>query len=147
MSGANGASDALDMGPSAGYTLNSVITVLCVLTVLICMSYLHAVAFISDIHMHIYVVTNLLMFYFWIKLTMKMPNDLTIQKPKVRQFSVSGFAAALKPNIFDDKNFMIWRVKMVLWLTAITPYRGSLNNLLLRRSKSSWLPITCFEAP
>jgi hypothetical protein len=38
---------------------------------------------------------------------MKMPNFLTIQKPKVRQFSVSGFAAALKPNIFDGKNFMI----------------------------------------
>ena len=33
MSSANGASDALGMGPSAGYTLISVITVLCVLTV------------------------------------------------------------------------------------------------------------------
>ena len=61
---ANGASDALDMGPSAGYTLNFLITVLCVLTVSIGMSYLHAVAFVSDIHMHIYIVTNLLMFYF-----------------------------------------------------------------------------------
>ena len=61
---ANGASDALVMGPSAGYNLNSMITSLYVLTVSICMSYLHAVAFISDIHMHIYVVTNLLMFYF-----------------------------------------------------------------------------------
>ena len=64
MSGANGASDALDMGPSAGYTLNSLITVLCILTVSIGMSYLHAVAFVSDIRIHIYVVTNLLMFYF-----------------------------------------------------------------------------------
>ena len=64
MSGANGVSDALDMGPSAGYTLNSLITVLCVLTVSIGMSYLYAVAFVSDIHVHIYVVTNLLMFYF-----------------------------------------------------------------------------------
>ena len=78
MSGANGASDALGMGPSAGYTLNSLITVLYVLTVSIGMSYLHDVAFVSDIHMHIYVVINLLMFYFWIKLTMKMPNYLTI---------------------------------------------------------------------
>ena len=64
MSGANGASDALGMGPSAVYTLNSQIIVLCVLTVSIGMSYLHAVAFVSVIHMHIYVVTNLLMFYF-----------------------------------------------------------------------------------
>jgi hypothetical protein len=64
MSGANGASDALGMGPFARYTLNSLITVLCVLTVSIGMSYLHAIAFVSDIHMHIYVVMNLLMFYF-----------------------------------------------------------------------------------
>ena len=75
---ANKASDALGMEPSTGYNLNSVITALCVLTVSICMSYLHAVALVSDIHMHIYVVINLLMFYFWIKLTMKMPNYLTI---------------------------------------------------------------------
>ena len=75
---ANEASDALGMGSSAGYTLNSLITVLCVLIVSIDMSYLHAVAFVCDIHIHIYVVTNLLMFYFWIKLTMKMSNYLTI---------------------------------------------------------------------
>ena len=49
MSGVNGASDALSMGPSARYTLNSPITVLCVLTVSIGMSYLHAVVFVSDI--------------------------------------------------------------------------------------------------
>ena len=60
----NGASNALGMGPSTGYNLNSMITVLCVLTISICMSYLHVVAFVSDIHIHIYVVTNLLMFYF-----------------------------------------------------------------------------------
>ena len=78
MFGANGASDALGMRPSAGYTLISVITALCVLTVSISISYLHAIAFVRDIHMHIYVVTNLLMFYFWMKLTIKMPNYLTI---------------------------------------------------------------------
>ena len=64
MSGANRASDALGMGPSIGYNLSSLITILCILTVSIGMSYLHAVAFVGDIHMHIYVVTNLLMFYF-----------------------------------------------------------------------------------
>jgi len=78
--------------------------------------------------MHIYVVTNLLMFYFWIKMTMKMSNYLTIQKPNVRQFSVSGFAAALKPNNFDGKNFMIWRAKMVLWLTAMNCYHAAQGN-------------------
>ena len=48
------------------------------LTVSINMSYLHVVALVSDIHMYIYVVTNLLMLYFWIKLTIKMPNCLTV---------------------------------------------------------------------
>ena len=66
MSGVNGASDALSMGPSARYTLNSLITVVCVLTVSISMSYLYAVAFVSDIHMYIYVVRDMLMFYLWI---------------------------------------------------------------------------------
>ena len=85
MSGANGASDALGMGPSAGYNLIFVITVLCVLTVSISILYLHAVAFVRDIHMHIYVVTNLLMFCFWIKLTMKMPIFLTLGPPSARR--------------------------------------------------------------
>ena len=64
MSGANGASNALGMGPSAGYTLNFLITILYVLTISIGMSYMHDVAFVRDVHMHIHVVTNLLMFYF-----------------------------------------------------------------------------------
>jgi hypothetical protein len=76
MSGANGAFDALGMGPSSGYIHNSLFIVLCVLTVSIGMSFLHVVASVSDIHMHIYVVTNLLLFYFWIKLTLKMPKFL-----------------------------------------------------------------------
>ena len=75
--------------------------------------------------MHIYTVTNLLMLFFWIKLIMKMPKFLTIQKPNVRQFSVSGFAAALKPNNFDGKNFMIRRAKMVLWLTTMNYYQAA----------------------
>ena len=53
MSGANGASDALGMGSSAGYTLISVITVLCGLTVSISISYLYVVAFVRDTHAHI----------------------------------------------------------------------------------------------
>jgi len=44
MSGMNGASDALGLGPFAGYTLNSLITILYVLTVSIGMLYLHVVA-------------------------------------------------------------------------------------------------------
>ena len=54
-----------------------------------------------------------------------MANYLTIQKPNLRQFSISGFAAALKPNNFDGKNFMIWRAKIVLWLTAMNCYHAA----------------------
>ena len=76
---ANGASDALGMGPSAGYSLIFMITVFCIFTVSICVSSMHAVAFIrNNIHMHIYAVTNLLTLYFWIKLIIKMPKFLTI---------------------------------------------------------------------
>ena len=80
---ANGASDALGMGPSAGYTLNSVITVLAAI-IFVCMSSLHAIVFIREIHMHIYAIMNLLLSFFWIKLIIKMPKFLTIQKPNVR---------------------------------------------------------------
>ena len=54
-----------------------------------------------------------------------MPNNLTIQKPNVIQFSISGFAAALKPNSFNGKNFMIWQAKMVLWLTTMNCYHAA----------------------
>ena len=59
---ANGAFDTLGMGPSAGYSLISVISVLYVFTVFISMSSLHVVVFIRNIHIH--VVTNLLMLFF-----------------------------------------------------------------------------------
>jgi hypothetical protein len=41
--------------------------------------------------------------FFRIKLTWKMSKYLTIQKPNTKQFSLRGFAAALKPNSFDGK--------------------------------------------
>jgi hypothetical protein len=67
---ASGASDALGMGPSSGYTRNSsfVLFIICVLSVTIGMSWLHVLAPVNDTHMHIYVVTKLLLF-FWIKMT------------------------------------------------------------------------------
>jgi hypothetical protein len=36
---------------------------------------------------------------------MKLPKFLTIQKPDIRKFSVSGFVIALKPNDFDGTNY------------------------------------------
>jgi hypothetical protein len=61
-----------------------------------------------------------------------LSEHLTIQKPNIRQFSLSGFAAALKPNPFDGKIFMIWRAMMELWLTAMSFYhvtQGKPENL------------------
>jgi len=75
----------------------------------------------SSSHVHIFVVTNLLLF-FWIKLNKKMPKFLTIQKPDIRQFSVSGFVVALKLDDFDGTKYKRWRAKMVLWLTAMNCY-------------------------
>ena len=55
----------------------------------------------------------------------KMPIILTIQKPNVRHFSVRGFAAVLKPDPFDGKNFLIWKAKMELWLTAMSCFHAA----------------------
>jgi hypothetical protein len=38
-----------------------------------------------------------------IKMTRKLPNNLTIQKPNYRYFSVRGFTVVLKPDPFDGK--------------------------------------------
>ena len=54
-----------------------------------------------------------------------MPIILTIQKPNVRHFSVRGFAAVLKPDPFDGKNFLIWKAKMELWLTAMSCFHAT----------------------
>jgi hypothetical protein len=49
----------------------------------------------------------IIMLIYGIKMIWKMPIILTIQKPNVRHFSVRGFAAVLKPDPFDGKNFLI----------------------------------------
>jgi hypothetical protein len=80
-----------------------------------------------------------------------MSISLTIRKPDIRNFSVSGFAAALKPSEpFDGTFYKRWRSKMILWLTAMNCYHaahGNPNSSLLRRRECLTLPITYFEAP
>ena len=41
------------------------------------------------------------------------------------QFSVNGFAAALKPNDFNRTNYKTWRAKMVPWLIAMNCYHAA----------------------
>jgi hypothetical protein len=67
----------------------------------------------------------IIMLIYGIKMIQKMPIFLTIQKPNVMHFSVRGFAAVLKPDPFDGKNFLIWKVKMELWLTAISCFHAA----------------------
>jgi hypothetical protein len=68
MSRVNGATDALSIGPSAGYTLFLVVVhILLQFTV-----YVN-----SDTHMHIYGVTYITLI-FWIKLKLKIPIPSTV---------------------------------------------------------------------
>jgi len=78
---------------------------------------------ISMINNIIYVIIIILIY--GIKMIWKLPNSLTIQKPNYRHFSVRGFAAALNPDPFDGKNFLIWKAKMELWLTAMSCYHAA----------------------
>jgi hypothetical protein len=120
----NGATGALSMGPFAGYTSNLTVSIFSKVFVLLNMISMFIIVVTSSSHVHIFVVTNLLLFI-WIKLNMKMPNFLTIQKLDIRLFSVSGFAAALKPNGFNDTNYKRWRAKMILWLTVMNCYQAA----------------------
>jgi hypothetical protein len=113
MSRVNGATDALSIGPSARYTL---------FFIFVHVSLFFTAYASSYTHMHVHVITYIALF-FWIKLKLKMPKFLTIQKSDIRHFSVSGFAAALKPSEpFDGTFYKRWHSKMVLWLTAMNCY-------------------------
>jgi hypothetical protein len=63
----NGATDALSIGPSDGYTL---------FFVFVHVLFLFTAYASSYTHMHIYVITYIALF-FWIKLKLKMPIILT----------------------------------------------------------------------
>jgi hypothetical protein len=65
------------------------------------------------------------MLIYGIKMIWKMPIFLTFQKPNFRHFSVRGFAAVLKPDPFDGKNFLIWKAKMELWLTTMSCFHAA----------------------
>jgi hypothetical protein len=78
---------------------------------------------ISMVNYLLYVI--IIMLIYGIKMIWKMPIILTIQKPNVRHFSVRGFAAVLKPDLFYGKNFLIWKVKMELWITAMSCFHAA----------------------
>jgi hypothetical protein len=137
MSRVNGATDALSNGPSVGYNLFFVFMhILLLFTAYVC----------SDTHMHIHVVTYITVI-FWIKL--KLLISLTIQKSDIRNFSVSGFATALKPSEpFDGTFYKKWRSKMIMWLTAtVTPkFKGqSRVHVIYAPKKTTHIIPECIE--
>src|SRR3990170_1225408 len=65
----------------------------------------------------------MLVIYIWIKLVKKLPIYSAIQKPMMcRNFSASGFTAALKPDKFTGTYFKRWQTKTTLWLTAMNVF-------------------------
>jgi hypothetical protein len=73
---------------------------------------------ISMVNYLLYVI--IIMLIYGIKMIWKMPIFITIQKPNVMHFSVRGFAAVLKPNPFDGKNFLI----IVAYCNVLFSYRS-----------------------
>jgi hypothetical protein len=78
---------------------------------------------ISMVSYLLYVI--IIMLIYGIKMIWKMPIILTFQKPNFRHFSVKGFVVVLKPDPFDGKNFLIWKAKMELWLTAMSCFHAT----------------------
>ena len=74
-------------------------------------------------------ITYAMFFYMnlWIKIYQKILLISKIQKPDFRNFSATGFAVALKPNVFDGTNYKRWRAKMILWLTIMNIYHVALG--------------------
>jgi hypothetical protein len=67
---------------------------------------------------------KILLLYSWIKFNKNLPNFLTIQKLD-SQFSVRGFATALKPETFNGTFYKRWRARMILWLTTMNCYHAA----------------------
>ena len=73
----NGATDALSMGPSAGYIL-ATLAIYFIKSIALClMMSMFLAAVSSSLHVHIYVVI-IISCYLWIKFNMKMPKFLTV---------------------------------------------------------------------
>jgi hypothetical protein len=77
---------------------------------MLCVLMIHIVMYIFEIMISmvnylLYII--IIMLIYGIKMIRKMSIILTIQKPNVRHFAVRGYAAVLKPDPFDGKNFLI----------------------------------------
>jgi hypothetical protein len=66
-----------------------------------------------------------------------------------RPFTVSGFAAQLKPNVFDGTNYKRWVCKLELWLISMSIWfiteGPPASRALSRRTTRTRRLITCSE--
>jgi len=72
------------------------------------------------------------MIYLFQNLIMQLPNISTTQKPYYRQsvdFTMAGFADALRPYNFTGVHFKRWQVKVHLWLTVLQAWEAMLGIL------------------
>ena len=113
--------------PTGGY--NSFIplllfSVLAMLALYVDLSAISVVcATLTEYQYAIICVNAMIVIYSWINLIEKLPIYSTIQKPIMcRNFSASGFAAALKPDKFTGTYFKRWQTKTTLWLTAMNVF-------------------------
>ena len=116
----DGASGASGTGPASGYTLNIILFLFRFLLLFMLFRRINlntGTCYVTTGSLT--VVMNLLLIS-GIKIYRMMPKFLTIQKPYVNnRLSVAGFAASIKPNIFDGSNYKCWRERVTLWLTAM----------------------------
>ena len=77
-----------------------------------------------------FIATILVMLYLVFLLTKSFSKLLifpTIQKPYYRQFTPSGFAASMRPPMFEGIHYKRWRVRAVLWFQTMSCYDATLG--------------------
>ena len=77
-----------------------------------------------------FITTTLVMLYLVFLLIKSLGKLLifpTIQKPYYRQFTPSGFAASMRPPMFEGIHYKRWRVRAVLWFQTMSCYDATLG--------------------
>ena len=76
-------------------------------------------------------ITTILVMLYLVFLLIKSFGKLlifpTIQKPYYRQFTPSGFAASMRPPMFEGIHYKRWRVRAVLWFQTMSCYDATLG--------------------
>ena len=120
----NAAASASANWPTAGYDMFIPLLIISVFVVLVTCVDVSTICLVHSLIIKIqYIISTvyaMFMIYYWISFIEQLPIYSTIQKPNLcRQFSVNGFAAALKPAPFTGTYFKRWQTKTTLWLTAM----------------------------